>query len=301
MKKVKQILFSCSVFLFSSGIYAQQESIITMYTEQMNIVNPAFAGVDGTSLSIGNRKQWMGVNNASVSQMLVFGTSLGKNVGLGISAIGDKTFIENKTNIGVDFSYKLKMNPETDLFLGIKAGGNFHDINTSGLLTFNPSSDPGLLPHNSFNPNIGVGALLKKENSYLSLSIPRLLNTVRARNEGDQTYISTVRPHVYLSGGYEYDLETSSEFILKPSFMLRYVKDVPVSMDLNLGINFYKNFEIGVLYRSNKAMGGMAKINLSKRFLFGYAYESATRTDLARSMNTNEFILKYNFSNRSKQ
>jgi type IX secretion system PorP/SprF family membrane protein len=298
MKKVKHILFSCSVFLFSSAIYAQQESLITMYTEQMNIVNPAFAGVDGTVLSIGNRKQWMNVNNASETQMLVFGTSLGKNLGIGVSAISDKTFIENKTNVGIDFSYKLKMNPDTDLFLGLKAGGNFHDINTSSLLTYNPSSDPGLLPYNSFNPNIGVGVLLKKENSYLSLSIPRLINSVFARNEGDQLYVSVDKPHLYFSGGYDYNLENRSEMVLKPSFMLRYINGLPISLDCNLGVSVYKTVELGVLYRSNKAMGGMIKIDISNRFILGYAHEVGTRTDLARSMNTKEFILKYNF--RSK-
>jgi len=267
----------------------------------MNIVNPAFAGVDGTSLSIGNRKQWMGVNNAPETQMLVFGTSLGKNLGIGISAISDKTFVENQTNVGVDFSYKLKMDPETDLFLGIKAGGNFHELNTSGILTFNPSSDPSLISYNSFNPNIGVGALLKKENSYLSLSIPRLLNSVRARNEGDQIYVATDKPHLYLSGGYDYNLETRSELVLKPSFMLRYINGSPMSIDYNLGVSMYKTVELGIIYRSNNAMGGMVKIDISNRFILGYAYEVATRTDLTKSMNTNEFILKYNFSKRSRK
>jgi hypothetical protein len=67
-----------------------------------------------------------------------------------------------------------------------------------------------------------------------------------------------------------------------------------------LGVSVYKTVELGVLYRSNKAMGGMIKIDISNRFILGYAHEVGTRTDLARSMNTNEFILKYNFSNRSK-
>lgn len=300
MKKVKQILFSCSLLLFGSALYAQQESIITIYKEQMNIINPAYAGVDGTSLSLGNRKQWIGINNAPETQMLTFGTSVGKNLGIGLSAISDKTFIEKQTSVGVDFSYKLKMNPETDLYLGIKAGGNFHEINTSGLLTFNPSSDPGLISYNSFNPNIGIGAYLKKENSYLSLSIPKLLNSVRARNEGDQIYVATDRPHLYFSGGYDYKLETISELVLKPSFLLRYVNGAPVSIDYNLGVSIYDLVELGVVYRSNNAVGGMVKLEIANRFTLGYAYEIATRTDLTRTMNTNEFILKYNFSNRSK-
>ena len=296
MKKVKHILFSCSLLLFSSAIFAQQESIITIYKDQMNIVNPAFAGVDKeTNLSVGYRKQWIGIDNAPETQTLVFGTSLGKNLGIGVSAVNDKTFIEKQTFVGVDFSYKLKMSPETDLYLGLKAGGNFYEVNTSGLGTFNPVNDPALVSYSSFKPTIGVGALLKKETYYFSLSIPRLLNSVRARNEDAQTFVATNRPHLYFSGGYEYDLETKSELVLKPSFLMRYVNSAPVSIDYNLSMSFLKAFEIGAVYRSNDAIGGIARINISKNLLFGYAYEASTRSDLSSRMNTHEFLLKYKF------
>lgn len=296
MKKVKHILFSCSLLLFSSALFAQQESIITIYKDQMNIVNPAFAGVDNeTNLSIGFRKQWVGIENAPETKTLVFGTTLGKNLGIGISAVNDKTFIEKQTFVGVDFSYKLKMAPETDLYLGLKAGGNFYEVNTSGLGTFNPVNDPALVSYSSFKPNIGVGALLKKETYYFSLSIPRLLNSVRARNEDAQTFVATNRPHLYFSGGYEYDLETISELVLKPSFLMRYVNSAPVSIDYNLSMSFLKAFEIGAVYRSNDAIGGIARINISKNLLFGYAYEASTRSDLSSRMNTHEFLLKYKF------
>ena len=296
MKKVKHILFSCSLLLFSSALFAQQESIITIYKDQMNIVNPAFAGVDNeTNLSIGFRKQWIGIDKAPETQPFVFGTTLGKNLGIGITAVNDKTFIEKQTFVGVDFSYKLKMSPETDLYLGLKAGGNFYEVNTSGLGTFNPESDPALVSFSSFKPNIGVGALLKKETYYFSLSIPRLLNSVRARNEDAQTFVATNRPHLYFSGGYEYDLETKSELVLKPSFLLRYVNSAPVSIDYNLSMSFFKAFEVGAVYRSNDAIGGIARINISKNLLFGYAYEASTRSDLSSQMNTHEFLLKYKF------
>lgn len=296
MKKVKHILFSCSLLFFSSVSVAQQESIVTMYPDQMNIFNPAFAGVDGTtSLSIGNRRQWIGVNNAPESQMLVFGTSVGKNLGIGLTVTNDKLFIEKQTNAGIDFSYKIKMSDDTDLYLGIKAGAKFHEINTSGLLTFNSTGDPDLVPYNAFTPNVGVGALLKTEKYYLSLSIPRLLNSVRARNEGNQIYAVMEQPNLYFSGGYEYDLQTRSQMVIKPSFLMRYVNGAPVSIDYNLGVGFFDRFELGAVYRSGNSMGGIVKLDISKRLLFGYAYELTTRSDVANSISTHEFLLKYNF------
>ncbi|MEO0038086.1 MAG: hypothetical protein RIQ59_1297 [Bacteroidota bacterium] len=296
MKKVKYILFSSSLLLFSSVIFAQQESITTIYKDQMNIVNPAFAGMDKeTNMSVGFRKQWIGINNAPETQTYVFGTSLGKNLGIGLSAVSDKTFIEKQTSFGIDFSYKLKVAPETDMYLGLKAGGNFYEVNTSGLGTFNIESDPALLSYSSFKPNVGIGAILKNDKYFLSLSMPRILNSVRARNEDAQSYVATNRPHLYLSGGYDYDLETASEMVLKPSFMMRYVDGAPVSIDYNLSLSFFKTFEFGAMYRSSDAIGAITKINISKKLLFGYAYETSTRSDLSSKMNTHEFLLKYKF------
>src|SRR5690606_28447645 len=109
-----------------------------------------------------------------------FGTPLGKNVGIGISVVNDKTFVENQTVFGIDFSYHLKMNDATDLYLGIKAGGNFYDVNTTGLETYNIIEDPALGSISNFNPNIGAGVLLKHDKWYASLSVPKLLSTTRA-------------------------------------------------------------------------------------------------------------------------
>lgn len=296
MKKVKHILFSCALLFFSAVSVAQQESIVTMYPDQMNIVNPAFAGVDGTtSLSLGNRKQWIGINNAPETQMLVFGTAVGKNLGIGLTVMNDKIFIEKQTNVGIDFSYKIKMAPETDLYLGIKAGAKFHEINTMGLLTYNSASDAELVPYNGIIPNVGVGALLKTEKYYLSVSIPRLLSGVRARTEGNQIYAVIEQPNLFISGGYEYDFQNRSEMVLKPSFMMRYVNGSPVSVDYNLGVGFFDRFEVGVVYRSSQAIGGIVKLDITKSLLFGYAYEVTSRSDIGNAMNTHEFLLKYNF------
>jgi type IX secretion system PorP/SprF family membrane protein len=295
MKNLKK--FGLSLFILSFGglSFAQQESLIAMYNDQMNIVNPAYAGVNNESnLSIGYRKQWVGITNAPETQMIVFGTTLGKNLGMGISATNDKTFIEKQTFVGIDFSYKLKVDDQTDLYLGLKAGGNFYQVNTSGLNTIN-IDDPALVSFSSFRPNIGVGALLKKENFHMSLSFPKLLNTVRSNTETAQVYVATNRSHMYFSGGYDYNLGSESNMTLKPSFMLRYVNAAPVVIDYNLSLDFSKKVELGILYRSSKTVGGIAKIAIFKDLFFGYAYEMPTRSDLSNRMNTHEFLLHYMF------
>lgn len=273
---------------------AQQESVFTFYKSQMNLVNPAYVGINNETLWTSSiRNQWSGIEDAPETQTLSYSTSLGKNMGIGASVINDRTFIEKETFVGVDFSYMIQMNTTTDLYLGIKAGGNFYDVNTTGLESYNIESDQALSSINTFNPNFGIGAVLKEDKWYVSLSIPRLFNTNKAKNQSGIAMSATDRPHVYLSGGYDFVLDPT--FVLKPSVMMRYVNGAPVSLDLTTMLQIDTNFEIGGMYRTDKAFAAMSTFRLNNRFVLGYAYEMSTQPTLASARNTNEIILQVQF------
>lgn len=285
------------LLLWGGTIFAQQENAFTFYRQHMNLVNPAYAGMDNeTLLTSSIRTQWTGIENAPKTQAVSFGTSLGSNLGFGITIISDKTFIEKQTFLGIDFSYKVKMNETADLYLGIKAGGNFYNVNTSGLETYSVRADAALESIDSFNPNVGVGAVFKTDKYYLSVSIPKLLNTLRAKREEGFAMTATDRPHVYFSGGYDFNLNSSlTPLVLRPSVMFRYVNGAPVSIDFNTILKIDNNLEIGGTYRTDKAYAALATITLSKRFVFGFAYEMSTRPTLASARNTNEILLQFKF------
>ncbi|MFZ0596233.1 MAG: type IX secretion system membrane protein PorP/SprF [Flavobacterium sp.] len=295
MKIIKNIMAG-ALLLFSSMLFAQQESLFTTYRYHMNVVNPAYAGVDGETVLMSTiRQQWTGIKDAPQTQAVSFGTSVGSNLGLGVSMVYDKTFIEKQTQLGIDFSYKLQVGALTDLYLGIKAGGNFYNVNTSGLETYSPQSDPALASINQFNPNVGIGALLKNDKFFVSLSVPRMLNTERAKNKDGYTAVATDRPHVYLSGGYDYDFETATALVLKPSFMMRYVNGSPLSVDINVMLQIEKFLEIGGSYRVDKAYAAIAGLNISDHMTLGYAYETNTGNIVASAKNSNEFFLRFKF------
>lgn len=293
MKKINYIA-GLALLMVSSFAMAQQESVFAFYKSHMNLVNPAYVGVNNETLWTSSlRKQWTGIEEAPETQTVSYGTALGKNMGIGVSVINDRTFIEKETFLGVDFCYKVQMDATTDLYLGIKAGGNFYNVNTTGLETYNMQSDRALASINAFNPNFGVGALLKRDNWYASLSIPRLLNTSKAVNQSGYAMTATDRPHIYLSGGYDFNI--NSFFVVKPSVMIRYVNGAPTSIDLTTMLQIEKNFEIGGMYRTDKAYAAMTTVRLNKRFLFGFAYEMSMQPTLAAARNTNEILLQFKF------
>ncbi len=296
MKNIKNIL-AIALLLVSSALMAQQETAYSFYRQHLNLVNPASVGIDSITVATTTlRKQWTGVANAPETQAVSFGTTLGKKVGFGMTVISDKTFVEKQTYFSVDFSYKLKMSETADVYFGIKAGGNSYNVNTSGLETYNVQADPALASISTFNPNVGVGAVYKEGPMYISLSIPRLLNTKRATNEAGYASVATDSPHIYLSGGYDVPLQGEfSTLILKPSAMLRYVAGAPVSLDLTTMLQIDKTFELGGMYRTDKAYAAMATVLISNRLLFGFAYEMSTQATLAAARNTNEILLQFKF------
>jgi type IX secretion system PorP/SprF family membrane protein len=293
MKKA-QIIVVVIVLSLSIKAISQEESNITFYRYHMNLFNPAYVGMnDETLLTSSLRKQWTGVPDAPSTQTVSFGMPVGKNLGIGISVLNERTFIEKQNNISIDFSYKVKMNQNVDLYFGLKAGGNFYDVNLSGLETYNVMADNALTNINTFNPNVGVGAVLRHEKWFVAAAVPKLLNTTKARNEMGFATIATDRPHFYLSGGYDFEL--SESFTLKPSTMVRYVNAAPISVDFNTMLAFEKRFEIGVTYRTDQAYAALSTLTISKHFMFGFAYEMSTRASLARARNTNEILLRFKF------
>jgi type IX secretion system PorP/SprF family membrane protein len=295
MKKLNKILTGM-LLIISSCLYAQQQPIFSFYNSHMNVINPAYAGAESkTQITSSVRQQWSGIEDAPETQAVSFGTPIGKNLGIGVSLVNDKTFIEKQTNVSIDFSYKLQMNEKYDLYLGLKAGGNSYSVNTSGLMTYNIQQDPSLVNVSQFNPNVGVGMYFKGEKLYVSLSVPSILKTERVDRISGYATAATSRPHLYLSGGYDLDLNDSKTLILKPFTLVRYVDGAPISIDINSMLNIQNMFEIGGGYRTDQAFVGMASILINKRLKFGFAYEKSTRATLANASNTYEFLLNFKF------
>lgn len=294
MKAYMKKIISTIVFLVVTiTANAQQESLFSFYRNHMNLVNPAYAGAeDETLINSSYRKQWAGIEEAPETQAVSFGTPLGKSIGFGVSMVHDKTFIEKQTFLGIDFSYKLDLNATHKLYMGLKVGGNFYDVNTSGLQTYNVMTDPALESINNFNPNVGLGFYLKHDSYYVSLSSPRVLNTERADESNGFASTATDRPHIYLSSGYNYIINEKFDFI--PSFMLRYVNGAPLNADITASFEYDKTATIGIAYRTSNVISGLFSIVASKRLTLGYAYESALESDLkGRANGTHEFILKF--------
>ena len=271
--------------------FSQQESYYSLYRYNMNVINPAFAGAEAANmLSFTSRSQWASVQDAPKTLAFAYSTARENNVGLGLSIVSDKVFVEQQTFTYVDFSYKLQMSGEALLFLGLKAGGNFYSSDPIGLSTYDIALDPSQVSLSKFNPNVGAGAYFRAPSYWISFSIPRLFNVNR---DNDNLAITAKdRVHTYLGGGV--DLPVSSGIYIKPSLMIRKVKGLPVTADITGMVSWQNQFDIGLSIRTNSSMALMSLVSLGL-FDIGYAYETPTDNGLSQlNLKTHEIVFRIN-------
>ena len=287
---MKRLLLYIGLVLVPLISFSQQESYYTLYRFNMNVINPAYAGALGKNVfAFTSRRQWSSMQDAPSTLAFSYSSERANNVGLGLSVVSDKVFIEQQTFAYADFSYKLDME-STPLYLGLKAGGNFYSADPRVLSTYSTSSDPAQQQLSRFNPNVGAGAYLRGELFWASFSIPRLFNVKR---ESDNLAVTAKdRVHSYLGGGA--DFAVGSGLLLKPSVLFRKVKGLPVTTDITTMLSWQNQLDLGVSYRTSSAFALLAVVSLGG-FDIGYAYETPTDSSLSQlNLKTHEIVLRIN-------
>ena len=295
MKKLILILFA---LVIAQEISAQQDPQYTQYMYNMNVINPAYAGIsEGLSIGALYRSQWVGLDGGPETFTFNIHSPVGKQLALGLSVISDKIGPVEETNAYVDVSYTIPVGMETRLAFGVKGGFTFHNIGLVDLTLVDPN-DPFFAQNiNETPPNIGAGVYFYKPNKYyISASVPNILNGVHLDANG--TKIGSETEHFFAAAGYVFDL--SNNFKLKPHALLKYATDAPISYDLNANLFMYDLVEVGVGYRLDDSFSGMVNFQVMDNLRIGYAYD-AIQSDLDIVTNSShEVFINFDFNFSSK-
>ena len=108
---MKKLIFIFFAVIIAKQVSAQQDPQYTQYMYNMNIINPAYAGIsEGLSVGALYRSQWVGLDGGPETFTFNIHSPVGKQVGLGLSVISDQIGPVNETNAYVDFSYTIPVN-----------------------------------------------------------------------------------------------------------------------------------------------------------------------------------------------
>jgi type IX secretion system PorP/SprF family membrane protein len=297
LHKMKKTYFLIALALLTFvDVKAQQDPQYTQYMYNMSIMNPAYAGSkENMAGGLLYRKQWVEIEGAPTTGTFFIHSPVGKNVGLGLSAINDKIGPVEETNVYADFSYTLNLGDDRRLAFGLKGGVTMHkiDFNTiyPTLPDLNDDSFSGQNPSKSFL-NMGTGFFYYTNKYYVAVSLPNMLKSnyldFNGRKYGNENL------HYFITGGYVFDLNPDLKF--KPSTMIKSAVNTPVSVDLSANFLFNNKFEVGGTYRVQDSFGAMVNYAVTPSLRIGYAYDHIVSDLNITTPSSHEIMILFNLN-----
>lgn len=279
--------------LWSISGSAQQDSQYTQYMYNTANMNPAYAGSRGVLSIFGlHRTQWVGLDGAPTTNSFALHSPIGiSKVGLGLSFINERIGPSDENSISADFSYTIRASETFKLAFGLKATANLLNIDYTKLDIYDPN-DPRFQRNieDSFTPNIGAGAYLYSENTYVGLSIPNFLETKHYQDDGNYS-VAKERMHFYLMGGHVFELSSTLKF--KPSVLAKIVEGAPLQADISANFLFSEKLTLGAAYRWDAAVSVMAGFQISEGLFVGYAYDAETTKLATYNSGSHEIFLRF--------
>ena len=294
---MKNIYLILSAFLVSITAWSQQDAQYTQYMYNMSVINPAYTTSSEGIINIGgiHRSQWVGVEGSPKTSSIFLHTAISNKIEVGFSLVNDNVGdVVKENNLFADFAYKLDFEEKGVLSFGLKAGVTFFDVDFTGFnLEDNSDFIYSFQNINETFFNMGAGIYYNTDKYYVGLSIPNFIAAKHLEEDNGQ-YQGVEQAHWFLTGGYVFDI--NSQFKFKPAFMTKAVKGAPVSLDITANVLFNEKFELGIGYRIDDAISGLASFMVTPEFRIGYAYDHTTSNLGAYSNGSHEIIILYNLN-----
>ncbi len=282
------LLLTSSVSLTS---WAQQRPMQSLYMFDPLLINPAYAGTQvQLSATAIYRNQWVNLEGAPKTfTTTIHSGFLKSKMGLGLILGSDQIGVHSDVNIYGVYSYKIQLNRELSLSMGIQGGFNYLESDYNKL-TLKNLSDPNLTGTTSkLNPNVGAGFFLRHRRFYAGISSPYLIEN-KVADLGTNTVVTQHR-YYYIHAGTSRNLGPNVMFV--PSVLFRIQESAPFSFDVNGTFVFYKAVSLGASYRLNDGIVALFELQLTDSFHVGYAYDFTT-SDLNRvSLGSHEIMVNY--------
>ena len=295
---MKKILLLLVIFTLGES-QAQQVSLNSQYMFNYFAINPAVAGTKNyTPITFSVRRQWMGMDDAPVTQSAMAHTFFGEKSGIGAHVFNDVAGPTRRTGFSATFGHQIQVSKASRLSFGASAALTQFILDKDKLVTEIPND---LAIQNSTNnqmiPDFNFGLYWYGERFYVGLSAFNLLETKTDLFDITTTVSSTLDRTFYFHGGYT--LAISDNFAIDPSVMFRYMLNAPFQIDGNARFIYKDAYWLGVSYRLEDAIAIMAGTELGK-ISFGYSFD-LTMSDLATyNTGSHEVFLRVKLSNNSK-
>ena len=292
------VMLSCLLF----KAQAQQIPLTDHYYINPSLYNPAAVGYNDLfeAYLIRNEK-FRDFDGGHIFHAFTLGTGL-KNgkYGIGINLSNTNIGIFNRTQSDFAYSYRIKINNQHFLRLGLSAG--ISDLRLNLSRTNADMNDELLLASHYNNTEFiaNIGAYYTNKNLTIGLAIPQLINRSNlTKYDGEDLYRQS--RHYLLSASYEIPIRSIKDLSFVPNFMMRYVNNTPLQYDVNALLKLKNKGWFSVNYRNKYAIGLNIGVNALKNFKVGYSYNVNTQNTAHISASNHELLIGYSFLKKSNK
>jgi len=291
LKTIKIRIFVFLVGLFSfCQISAQDDPLFTQYLINPQAINPAYAGAhDMLQATLLTRLQNVGAaQDFGAPNTNLISTSMpisNYNLAFGINAMRDNFAFNTTTELDAIIAYRIYSGNEK-LSFGLTAGFVNRSIDFSKLNVFDSGDSSFFAQQTGFKPTFGFGAYYITTDKYLGFSIPRLRDASVETSEGE-----AFKRQIYLTGGILLDHRRYSFLRIRPSFLLKYVENGRLTLDLSGTAIFNDMIFAGISVRNYNSVNLFGQLQISRAFRAGYSLDLATNDIFENSYGTHEISL----------
>jgi len=237
MKKLIYI----ALFTFTLAVNSQELKLspYSIYlVENPFVISPAYAGVDDVhKLRLSGVAQWIGLDDAPLSQTLSYDTRFSERSGAGIVMYNDRNGNTKQLGLQLSYAHHLTINDVNDQYLSLGISYKFNQlkIDTGNFHLGDPDQAPVDDPivggsRSTSNHNIEVGFLYRIERYFVSFNASNIIG----KKGDDFDFNEPLRlRNYYLYTGYTFESK-SGEYEYEPSIYFKYFEsDGRSATDLN--------------------------------------------------------------------
>ena len=290
------------IFMFMGvASYAQQDALFSQYMFNQLLLNPAYAGTsDVVNITAVGRKQWVVDGAPKTLSFSVHSPLRNNRIGLGLYCYTDILGPQQTSGVITTYSYKIPVGKKGKLSFGLQAGIMHSDIDWLAVDFQDP--DPTLMSQmkKKVIPDANFGIYYYTDKFYAGIATKHLLEQEFSVQElqGESVYGTLLR-HFYGMAGVA--IPIGDNVVLKPSALVKYVKNAPLQVDVNASVLLYETLWVGASYRSERTVVFITELLLGKGFRIGYSYDAFLNEYNAYFKGSHEIMVGYDlplFQNR---
>jgi type IX secretion system PorP/SprF family membrane protein len=317
--------FQRIIFLFFTILILKvdgwcQRPTYSQYMFNMFLINPAAAGSEGfTSINFSSREQWLGWQDAPITNSISAQTRILKNsfiakalnlrkkfskrsssgrVGVGAYLYNDSYGPFSRTGMQLTYAYHIPLR-QSQLSFGISMETYQFKVDKSKIKIADPDDDVINNLHNQYIIDGNFGAQFTTPMLYAGFSVSDIFESIM--NFGSPTEVNPAPRTYWITGGYK--IEVNRYIMVEPSTMMKFTQSGAFQFELSPRVYYREDYWGGISYRTGADAGAIVFITglRYKKYYFGYAFDLYLAPLRTYTYGTHEFMFTVKFGENARR